>query len=300
MYVIKLKKADNTISLRNVRQSITLQQTGRRGPQGEPGEPGEGVPIGGTIGQVLTKQSNVDFDTDWEAVPSAPVTSVNGETGVVLLDKSDIGLANVDNTSDANKPISTATQTALNDKYDASNPDSFVDAAGAALASPVHSVNSQTGVVVLTGENIRIVAASPTTIADGIASLITNKLERSGGTMTGSLSIDVSTGDVLSLNGTGSNNTILRLRDDGTERGAIFSLNGSSVLNFRSQGDLVLIARNSTSARSITINDLSATLSAGLDLQVDSSANGLVLRSPNNTRWRVQVTNAGALTVTSI
>lgn len=36
----------------------------------------------------------------------------------VTLDKSDIGLGNVDNTSDLNKPISTATQTALNLKAD--------------------------------------------------------------------------------------------------------------------------------------------------------------------------------------
>ena len=41
------------------------------------------------------------------------VTSVNGQNGVVVLSKSDIGLGNVDNTSDADKPISTATQTAL-------------------------------------------------------------------------------------------------------------------------------------------------------------------------------------------
>jgi hypothetical protein len=39
--------------------------------------------------------------------------------------KSDVGLGNVDNTSDANKPVSTATQTALNLKYDASNPNGY-------------------------------------------------------------------------------------------------------------------------------------------------------------------------------
>lgn len=44
------------------------------------------------------------------------VDSVNGYTGVVVLTKSDIGLSNVDNTSDLNKPISTATSTALNGK----------------------------------------------------------------------------------------------------------------------------------------------------------------------------------------
>ena len=37
-------------------------------------------------------------------------------SGNIDLSKSDVGLANVDNTSDANKPISTATQTALNGK----------------------------------------------------------------------------------------------------------------------------------------------------------------------------------------
>lgn len=44
------------------------------------------------------------------------VGSVNGKKGVVVLTPTDIGLGNVDNTSDLNKPISTATQTALNGK----------------------------------------------------------------------------------------------------------------------------------------------------------------------------------------
>lgn len=48
----------------------------------------------------------------------APVQSVASKTGAVTLVKGDVGLGNVDNTSDANKPISTATQTALNAKQD--------------------------------------------------------------------------------------------------------------------------------------------------------------------------------------
>lgn len=46
----------------------------------------------------------------------SPVQSVSGKTGAVTLDKSDVGLSNVDNTSDVNKPISSATQTALDAK----------------------------------------------------------------------------------------------------------------------------------------------------------------------------------------
>lgn len=44
------------------------------------------------------------------------VTSVATRTGAVVLTKSDVGLANVDNTTDLLKPISTATQTALDGK----------------------------------------------------------------------------------------------------------------------------------------------------------------------------------------
>jgi hypothetical protein len=48
----------------------------------------------------------------------APVQSVAGKTGSVALAKGDVGLSNVDNTADADKPVSTATQTALNAKQD--------------------------------------------------------------------------------------------------------------------------------------------------------------------------------------
>jgi hypothetical protein len=42
------------------------------------------------------------------ASAAAPVQSVAGRTGTVTLTKSDVGLGNVDNTSDASKPVSTA------------------------------------------------------------------------------------------------------------------------------------------------------------------------------------------------
>lgn len=44
------------------------------------------------------------------------VKSINGKTGAVNLSKADVGLGNVDNTSDVDKPISTAVQEALDGK----------------------------------------------------------------------------------------------------------------------------------------------------------------------------------------
>jgi len=61
-----------------------------------------------------------------ETVPSSSstggVTSVAGHTGNVTLTKTDVGLGNVDNTSDANKPVSTSIQTALDSKAPLASP----------------------------------------------------------------------------------------------------------------------------------------------------------------------------------
>lgn len=102
-----------------------------------------------------------------QAAAAAPVQSVVGKVGIVTLDKSDVGLTNVDNTSDANKPISTATQTALNSKLDASqvglpNGAASLDGAGkvpaAQLPSYVDDVVEATDFASLpvTGESSKI------------------------------------------------------------------------------------------------------------------------------------------------
>ena len=80
----------------------------------------------------------------WQKVDNTDaVTSVAGKTGAVTLTKTDVGLSNVDNTSDLNKPISTATQTALNAK--------------APLASPVFTGNPEVPTQ-LTSDNSKKVA----------------------------------------------------------------------------------------------------------------------------------------------
>lgn len=80
--------------------------------------------------------------------------------------KDQVGLGNVDNTSDADKPVSDATQDALDLKYDASNPANYVDAAGAASAAPVQSVNTRTGVIVLSKTDVGLDQVDNTSDAD--------------------------------------------------------------------------------------------------------------------------------------
>ncbi len=51
---------------------------------------GGGVPPGGTTGEVLTKLSNADGDADWGPVSGTSVSSVNGQTGSVVLTTTNI------------------------------------------------------------------------------------------------------------------------------------------------------------------------------------------------------------------
>lgn len=57
---------------------------GLEGPQGPQGPAGEGVPSGGTAGQVLTKKSDADYDAEWVEAPEGGVTSFNGRAGAVI------------------------------------------------------------------------------------------------------------------------------------------------------------------------------------------------------------------------
>lgn len=66
---------------------------------------GGGVPNGGTANQTIFKVDSTDGNVVWHT-----------------LVKADVGLGNVDNTSDANKPVSTATTTQLNLKAPLASP----------------------------------------------------------------------------------------------------------------------------------------------------------------------------------
>ncbi len=72
----------------------------------------------------ILKADGASTLANWQELltPTDAVTSVAGKTGVVTLTKSDVGLDNVDNTSDADKPISTATAAALAEKAPLASP----------------------------------------------------------------------------------------------------------------------------------------------------------------------------------
>lgn len=84
----------------------------------------------------ILKEDEASTLANWQELltPTDTVTSVAGKVGVVTLTKSDVGLGNVDNTSDADKPISTATAAALAKKASLASP-TFTDTPRAPTAA---------------------------------------------------------------------------------------------------------------------------------------------------------------------
>ena len=64
-------------------------------------------------------KSQAEIDTTINNVQNNLTTHINNKANPHQVTKEQVGLGNVNNTSDANKPISTATQNALNDKFSA-------------------------------------------------------------------------------------------------------------------------------------------------------------------------------------
>lgn len=90
---IKVERVERSINVKRVQATFAIHDGGRRG---EKGDTGEGVPTGGTAGQVLTKDSSTDFDTSWQDPTSTgdvvgpasstdnAITRFDGTTGKII------------------------------------------------------------------------------------------------------------------------------------------------------------------------------------------------------------------------
>lgn len=126
------------------------------------------------------------------------VTSVNGMIGDVVIDKNALGLSEVDNTSDENKPLSVAAQSALDtkieslvagsnitvDSSDPRNPVINSSGGGGGSGGAVSSVNSMTGDVVITKGSIGLGLVNNTSdankpISTAVAAVLNGRLSES-------------------------------------------------------------------------------------------------------------------------
>jgi hypothetical protein len=125
------------------------------------------IPGGGTAALIATGTDTTERSWTASVLKAAasansPVQSVAGRTGAVVLSKSDVGLANVDNTADTAKPVSTAQQTALNLKADLAGPTFTGNPKAVTPTAGDNSTNLATTAFVTAAVSSKANLASPT------------------------------------------------------------------------------------------------------------------------------------------
>lgn len=153
----------------------------------------------------LKDQAGITSDID--AVQTNLETHINNKSNPHEVTKDQVGLGNVDNTSDANKPISNATQTALNGKFSATD--------GNALKQRVDNIPElvATDITVDSDNDSVNISLDKTSIVDGTLSGTTININSATASKAGILvPTDKSKIDKIITNGDGTK----YLSDDGT------------------------------------------------------------------------------------
>lgn len=153
----------------------------------------------------LKDQAGITSDID--AVQTNLETHINNKSNPHEVTKDQVGLGNVDNTSDANKPISTATQTALNGKFSATD--------GNALKQRVDNIPElvATDITVDSDNDSVNISLDKTSIVDGTLSGTTININSATASKAGILvPTDKSKIDKIITNGNGTR----YLSDNGT------------------------------------------------------------------------------------
>lgn len=160
---IKVNRDENTLRVERRQRNITVKRVGPRGFQGPIGETPNVPDATSTTKGKVKLAGDLGGTADLPTVPALATKADADDLATHIADtsnphavtKAQVGLSNVDNTSDANKPVSTATQTALSGK---------VSKAGDTMAGDLSmGGNSLTNVPVLkgpSGESIEFQNAS--------------------------------------------------------------------------------------------------------------------------------------------
>lgn len=167
----------------------------------------------------LKDQAGITADID--AVQTNLETHINNKSNPHEVTKDQVGLGNVDNTSDANKPISTATQNALNSKFNASD--------GNALKQRVDNIPEliATDITVDSDNDSVNISLDKTSIVDGTLSGTTININSATTSKAGILTpADKTKIDKIITNGNGTK----YLSDNGTYK-EVSGGSGSSDIN---------------------------------------------------------------------
>lgn len=195
----------------------------------------------------LKDQSGITADID--AVQTNLETHINNKSNPHEVTKDQVGLGNVDNTSDANKPISTATQTALNGKFSATD--------GNALKQRVDNIPElvATDITVDSDNDSVNISLDKTSIVDGTLSGTTININSATASKAGILvPTDKSKIDKIITNGNGTK----YLSDNGTYKEVSGGSSSSdiNIIKLQDIRDIINIVNHEKDAASSDISSV--------------------------------------------
>lgn len=195
----------------------------------------------------LKDQAGITSDID--AVQTNLETHINNKFNPHEVTKDQVGLGNVDNTSDANKPISTATQNALNSKFNASD--------GNALKQRVDNIPEliATDITVDSDNDSVNISLDKTSIVDGTLSGTTININSATTSKAGILTpSDKTKIDKIITNGNGTK----YLSDNGTYKEVSGGSSSSdiNIIELQDIRDIINIVNHEKDAASSDINSV--------------------------------------------
>lgn len=195
----------------------------------------------------LKDQAGITADIN--AVQTNLETHINNKSNPHEVTKDQVGLGNVDNTSDANKPISTATQTALNGKFSATD--------GNALKQRVDNIPElvATDITVDSDNDSVNISLDKMSIVDGTLSGTTININSATASKAGILvPTDKSKIDKIITNGNGTK----YLSDNGTYKEVSGGSSSSdiNIIELQDIGDIINIVNHEKDAASSDISSV--------------------------------------------
>lgn len=243
---------------------------------------------------ILTQTPATDIN-NWKQInTSASVMSVNGQTGVVNVSKSDVGLGNVDNTSDATKNVLSATKLTTS---------RTISLSGDASGSASFDGSTNTSITVTVADNshnhtLSNISDFPSTVSsvelgylDGVTSNIQTQLDAkpstlktiNGASIVGSGDIVVGGGDMLKSTYDTTNNGIVDRAETADKLATARTIGGVS---FNGTANIDLPGVNTTGNQNTTGNATTATTANALNssnsyIGAEFTANAGAFRAQN-------------------
>ena len=328
--------------------ATVVEVAGPSGPQGPAGATGgtgaagQGVPAGGTTGQVLRKVSGSNYDTEWGTGGGSVTFGTTAGTATQGNDSriADIAASSITTKQGANSGGAGGTitmrggitgndgaggnsgsinlQGSDNNSNGAANGGSINLSAGAGAGGNITSVGGGGfggGSLTMSGGSQGAGGSINTSNAGGAISTFNEggAINTSGGggainTSEGGGAISTSSDggaiNTSGLEGTAGGNisTYAGEQAGGSvetyDGGGSINTRGTGSIQFGATGTRTTLTGTATENRAISLPDASGTIALtqqAADYEVTESTKGIILKSPNNTRWRLTINDDGTL-----